>query len=174
LLVRRAADLGDQVNIYKAEGATIGSSFLFFFWAAGSLILGLLTLLSRGSKIIVEESRPSRVVVERPSQIEFDDESISLEMHEKLLGVGKLLRRKKRKVPRIIKGIVVIVCGCAVFWIAAEMALPILYPILESWVGLYCPVVSTGRSKKPGVAYCATLPTSPKVGRDILREQDRR
>ena len=44
-----------DVNIYKAEEATIGTSFLFFFWAAGCLILGLLTLLSRGSKIVVEE-----------------------------------------------------------------------------------------------------------------------
>ena len=47
--------IGDDVNIYKAEEATIGTSFLFFFWAAGCLILGLLTLLSRGSKIVVEE-----------------------------------------------------------------------------------------------------------------------
>ena len=49
--------IGDEVNIYKAEEATIGTSFLFFFWAAGCLILGLLTLLSRGSKIVVEERK---------------------------------------------------------------------------------------------------------------------
>lgn len=38
-----------------ALGATIGTGFLIALWAAGDIILGLLTLLSRGKKLIVEE-----------------------------------------------------------------------------------------------------------------------
>jgi hypothetical protein len=37
-------------------GVTFASGFILFVWAAGDVILGLLTLLSRGSKVIVEES----------------------------------------------------------------------------------------------------------------------
>jgi len=37
-------------------GTTFASGFIIFVWAAGDVILGLLTLLSRGSKIIVEET----------------------------------------------------------------------------------------------------------------------
>jgi hypothetical protein len=37
-------------------GATFASGFMIFVWAAGDVILGLLTLLSRGSKVIVEET----------------------------------------------------------------------------------------------------------------------
>jgi hypothetical protein len=39
-----------------AVGLTIGTGLIFFFWAAGALILGLLTMLSRGSKLIIEET----------------------------------------------------------------------------------------------------------------------
>ena len=45
-----AAKVGTQV------GTAIGSSFIIFVWAAGDVILGLLTLLSRGSKTIIEET----------------------------------------------------------------------------------------------------------------------
>ena len=37
-------------------GATLGTSFIIFFWAAGAIILGLLTMFSRGSKILIEET----------------------------------------------------------------------------------------------------------------------
>lgn len=39
-----------------AIGATLGTTFLIFFWAAGSVILGLLTMLTRGKVTIIEES----------------------------------------------------------------------------------------------------------------------
>lgn len=38
-----------------AIGATIGTSAIVFFWAAGDVILGLLVLFTRGKKTIVEE-----------------------------------------------------------------------------------------------------------------------
>jgi hypothetical protein len=38
-----------------AIGATLGTGTLLFFWVAGAIILGILTLLSRGQKIIVTE-----------------------------------------------------------------------------------------------------------------------
>jgi hypothetical protein len=41
-----------------AIGTTLGTTFLLFLWALGDVILGLLTLLSRGQKIIIEETTP--------------------------------------------------------------------------------------------------------------------
>lgn len=38
-------------------GGTIGTGFLLVFWALGSVITGLLALLTRGRKSIVEELR---------------------------------------------------------------------------------------------------------------------
>ncbi|HTO29626.1 MAG TPA: hypothetical protein VL202_00380 [Pararhizobium sp.] len=40
----------------KAIGGTIGSGMLIFLWAAGDVILGLFVLLTRGRKIIIEET----------------------------------------------------------------------------------------------------------------------
>ncbi|MGD0420645.1 MAG: hypothetical protein ABSA68_13880 [Xanthobacteraceae bacterium] len=64
-LVSYWVQVGDIVNRHAgssaaqtgaALGATIGTGFIVSFWAAGDVILGLLTLLSRGKKIIVEET----------------------------------------------------------------------------------------------------------------------
>jgi hypothetical protein len=35
-------------------GYTIGTTFLLLFWALGTVILGLLALLTRGSRTIIE------------------------------------------------------------------------------------------------------------------------
>lgn len=40
----------------KAIGGTIASTMLLGLWAAGSVITGLLALLTRGSKTIIEET----------------------------------------------------------------------------------------------------------------------
>jgi hypothetical protein len=39
-----------------AIGATIATGMIFFFWAAGAVITGLLALLTRGRKTYIEES----------------------------------------------------------------------------------------------------------------------
>ena len=39
-----------------AIGATMATGVIFFFWAAGALITGLLALLTRGRKTYVEET----------------------------------------------------------------------------------------------------------------------
>ena len=39
-----------------AIGATLGIGFLLVIWACGAVILGLLAILTRGSKTIVEET----------------------------------------------------------------------------------------------------------------------
>lgn len=38
-----------------AIGATMGTGMLLFFWAAGAVILGLLTLVTRGRTVMIEE-----------------------------------------------------------------------------------------------------------------------
>lgn len=38
-----------------AIGATIGTSLLLFLWVAGDVILGLLTMFTRGKKLIIED-----------------------------------------------------------------------------------------------------------------------
>jgi hypothetical protein len=40
-----------------AIGTTIGTSFILLFWMAGDVILGLLTMLTRGDKVIIEETK---------------------------------------------------------------------------------------------------------------------
>ncbi|SOC47654.1 hypothetical protein SAMN05892877_13211 [Rhizobium subbaraonis] len=39
----------------KAVGSVIGIGLLLFVWACGSIVLGLLALVTRGQKTIVEE-----------------------------------------------------------------------------------------------------------------------
>lgn len=39
----------------RTIGGTIGTGMLLFMWAAGAIILGIITLLTRGQKTIVEE-----------------------------------------------------------------------------------------------------------------------
>src|SRR5438045_2523434 len=48
--------LGAAARAGAGVGTTIGSTFLLLVWALGAVILGLLTMLSRGSKIIIEET----------------------------------------------------------------------------------------------------------------------
>jgi hypothetical protein len=40
-----------------AIGATLGTSVIVFFWAAGSIILGIFTLLTRGKKVIIQSRK---------------------------------------------------------------------------------------------------------------------
>lgn len=37
-------------------GTTLGTTFIVFFWALGDIILGLFVLLTRGKKLIIEET----------------------------------------------------------------------------------------------------------------------
>lgn len=63
-LVSYWIQIGNMYNAVSSDaertgasiGATLGTGFLIFFWAAGALILGLLTMLSRGTKIVIEET----------------------------------------------------------------------------------------------------------------------
>jgi hypothetical protein len=63
-LVTYWIDVGDMINnstsgaerTGAAIGTTIGTSVILFFWAAGDLILGALTMFTRGDKIITEET----------------------------------------------------------------------------------------------------------------------
>lgn len=61
-LVKGCAAVGDKVGVGSeaeqagtAIGATIGTGLVLSIWAAGALILGLLTLFTKGKKVIVEE-----------------------------------------------------------------------------------------------------------------------
>jgi hypothetical protein len=47
--------MSDAGKAGAAIGTFIGASLILGFWAAGSLILGLLALLTRGNKTIIEE-----------------------------------------------------------------------------------------------------------------------
>ncbi len=46
---------GSAESAGRAIGGTIGTGMLLGIWASGAIILGILVLLSRGSKTIVEE-----------------------------------------------------------------------------------------------------------------------
>ncbi|MBN9044652.1 MAG: hypothetical protein J0H18_03165 [Rhizobiales bacterium] len=46
----------DAERAGQAIGTVLGSGFLLFIWLAGVVILGFFVLLSRGRKIIVEET----------------------------------------------------------------------------------------------------------------------
>lgn len=37
-------------------GATLGTGFIVFFWAAGAIVLGLFTMFTRGKKIMTTET----------------------------------------------------------------------------------------------------------------------
>lgn len=55
-IVNQPENSSSAAQTGAAFGATIGTSLIIFVWAAGDVILGLLTMLSRGKKIIVEET----------------------------------------------------------------------------------------------------------------------
>ncbi len=62
VLVKGCAAVGDKVGMGSeaqqtgaAIGATIGTSLILAVWAAGTIILGLLTLFTKGKKVIIEE-----------------------------------------------------------------------------------------------------------------------
>jgi hypothetical protein len=40
-----------------AIGATLGTGMLLFFWVAGAVILGLITMLTRGETIVMTEEQ---------------------------------------------------------------------------------------------------------------------
>jgi len=44
----------------RAIGGTIGAGMIIFIWVGGAIILGLFTLLTRGSKTIIEETSVER------------------------------------------------------------------------------------------------------------------
>lgn len=46
----------DAGRVGQAIGATLGFSFLFGIWTAGVILLGVFVLLTRGDKIITEET----------------------------------------------------------------------------------------------------------------------
>lgn len=46
---------GDAEKTGQAIGGALGSGFLLILWCLGSVILGLLAILTRGSKRIIEE-----------------------------------------------------------------------------------------------------------------------
>jgi NADH:ubiquinone oxidoreductase subunit 6 (subunit J) len=50
------SNMSDAEKTGAEIGTTIGTGFILFFWMAGDVILGLLALLTRGSKVIVEET----------------------------------------------------------------------------------------------------------------------
>lgn len=62
-LFRYLGFLGEQVQTAASDaeragtaiGGTIGVGFVIFFWACGSIILGIVTLLTRGQKILITE-----------------------------------------------------------------------------------------------------------------------
>jgi hypothetical protein len=54
--IGKMALTSDAARIGAAIGSTIGTGVLFFFWVAGAVILGLLTLFTHGKKVIVEET----------------------------------------------------------------------------------------------------------------------
>ena len=45
----------DAEKAGAAIGAVAGMGMLLFFWAAGTIVLGCLVLLTRGKKVIVEQ-----------------------------------------------------------------------------------------------------------------------
>ena len=52
-----SAASSEAVRTGIAAGTTIGVGFILLFWAAGDVVLGLLTILTRGKVIVVEERR---------------------------------------------------------------------------------------------------------------------
>lgn len=59
------ATIGQQVGASGSEaakagaaiGATLGTGMLLFFWVAGAVILGLITMLTRGETIVITEEQ---------------------------------------------------------------------------------------------------------------------
>jgi hypothetical protein len=54
-LLAQTTELTEAARVGKTIGGTIGSGALLLLWAMGSVILGLLAILTRGSKVIIEE-----------------------------------------------------------------------------------------------------------------------
>lgn len=46
----------DAGRVGGSIGATLGTGFILAFWAAGDVVLGILTLLTRGKKILIDET----------------------------------------------------------------------------------------------------------------------
>ena len=64
-LVSYCATIGESMNSAGSDaeqagtaiGGTLGVGLLIFVWGFGDIILGLFVLLTRGKKVIVEETR---------------------------------------------------------------------------------------------------------------------
>jgi NADH:ubiquinone oxidoreductase subunit 6 (subunit J) len=50
-------EVSEAARTGKAIGGTLASGFLLFLWGMGAVILGLLAILTRGSKRIIEETQ---------------------------------------------------------------------------------------------------------------------
>lgn len=55
-LVLTNKDFSHAADAGAAIGTAIGTTILMFVWAAGSTVLGFLTMFSRGEKLIIEET----------------------------------------------------------------------------------------------------------------------
>lgn len=64
-VVMGLVSVGDVINETTSEaeqagaaiGGTIGVGILLFFWAAGDLILGMLTMFTRGPRVLITEEQ---------------------------------------------------------------------------------------------------------------------
>jgi len=54
------AELSEEGKAGAAIGGMMGTGVILFFWASGAVILGLAVLLTRGKKVIIEESEDRR------------------------------------------------------------------------------------------------------------------
>jgi hypothetical protein len=48
--------VSEAEKVGAAIGGTLGTGMILFVWALGAIVLGLLTVLSRGRKVVVEKS----------------------------------------------------------------------------------------------------------------------
>lgn len=64
-LISGMSSVGDQYNMAASDaeragtaiGASIGIGIIIFFWVGGAIILGIATLLTRGTKYIITDEK---------------------------------------------------------------------------------------------------------------------
>lgn len=64
-LISGMSSVGDQYNMAASDaeragtaiGASIGMGIIIFFWVGGAIILGIATLLTRGTKYIITDEK---------------------------------------------------------------------------------------------------------------------
>jgi hypothetical protein len=69
-------------EIGRSIGATIGVTMILTLWALGDLILGILVLVTRGDKVIIEESSSNGPPSSQPSESTFDSGRIDQRIAE--------------------------------------------------------------------------------------------